>query len=355
MSIACVAAVWCLLAPPSSLHAETLRHVPTVFHQTVSASTPPALRVKSGDTVTTSTLDDLGAGADGKTVAKGPNPLTGPFHVAGAEPGDLLVITLTKLTPNRASGTSTSYAGSHALAPGAIDTKPDDTRFPWTIDKTRGVVRFDLAAVFPAVPWKTRFSRTTFELPLRPSLGFIGLAPADGAEDGSADVGPTGGNLISGTLAAGTKVMLPVMQPGAMLMLGHGHARQGDGQFAGTGVETSLDVEFSVELIKKKEWPHSSVVRPSTVVGEFAQGWPRLETAESIMTIGSGPSLQQAVQRATLELHRWLDDDFGFSEKSVSIFLGQALEYELTSVSGPRFVVTARVRKAYLPPPTPAE
>ena len=52
-----------------------------------------------------------------------------------------------------------------------------------------------------------------------------------------------------------------------------------------------MDVEFSVEVVKKKEWPHSSVARPSTVVGEFAQGWPRVETDDYLMTIGSASSL----------------------------------------------------------------
>ena len=148
--------------------------------------------------------------------------------------------------------------------------------------------------------------------------------------------------------------MLPVLQPGALLFLGHGHARQGDGDVTGTGIETSMDVEFSVEVVKKKEWPHSSVVRPSTVVGEFEQGWPRVETGEYLMTVGSAPTLQAALQNATLELHHWLDDDFGLSEKSVSLFVGQAIEYEIGGVSGPSFTVVARVRKSYLPAPPPA-
>ena len=120
--------------------------------------------------------------------------------------------------------------------------------------------------------------------------------------------------------------MLPVFQPGALLFLGHGHARQGDGGVTGTGVETSLDVEFSVEVVKKQEWPHSSVARPSTVVGEFEMKWPRIESADYLMTVGSGTTLQQALQHATLELHHWLDDDFGLSERAVNIFVGQALD-----------------------------
>ena len=147
--------------------------------------------------------------------------------------------------------------------------------------------------------------------------------------------------------------MLPVFQPGALLFLGHGHARQGDGGVTGTGVETSLDVEFSVEVVKKKEWPHSSVARPSTVVGEFEMKWPRIESSEYLMTVGSGTTLLQALQHATLELHHWLDDDFGLSERAVNIFVGQAIEYEVATVGDAAFTVVAKVRKSYLPRPAP--
>jgi acetamidase/formamidase len=112
-------------------------------------------------------------------------------------------------------------------------------------------------------------------------------------------------DLVSSHLTTGARVMLPVFQTGALLFLGPGHARQGDGGVTGTGIETSMDVEFSVEVVKKKEWPHSSVTRPSTVVGEFEQGWPRVET----------------------------DDDLSIAE--------------------PAFTVVAKVRKAYLPRPAP--
>jgi acetamidase/formamidase len=190
-------------------------------------------------------------------------------------------------------------------------------------------------------------------MPLRPSLASIGVAPARAESLRTTTAGRFGGNLVSSAVTAGSRVMLPVLQTGALLFLGHGHARQGDGGVTGTGIETSMDVEFSVEVVKKKEWPHSSVARPSTVVGEFEQGWPRVETDEYLMTIGTASSLQEALQHATIELHHWLDDDFGLSEKTVSIFVGQAMEYEITSVAEPSVTVVAKVRKSYLPRPAP--
>lgn len=330
------------------LQADTHRYAPAVFYATYSAAHPPATRIRSGDRVATTTLDDAGAGADGKAVTQAGNPLTGPFYVEGAEPGDLLVVTIEQLQPNRTTGASTSLMSAGAIAAGGLEGKPDQKRFGWTIDKAAGVVRLDLQSAIPNTDWRTRFVSPIFELPLRPTLGSIGVAPAGEA---SATSGSFGGNMMSSAITAGARVMLPVFQPGALLFLGHGHARQGDGDITGTGVETSLDVEFSVTLVKKKEWPHSSVVRPSTVVGEFPQGWPRIETEDYVMTVGSASSLGAALQNATLELHHWLDDDFGLSEKTVSIFLGQAMEYEIAKVAEPSYTVVAKVRRADLPKP----
>ena len=220
----------------------------------------------------------------------------------------------------------------------------------WTIDAAKGVVRFDLQAV-GRTGWQTRFEAPVFEMPLAPALASVSVAPAGQDLVPTTMAGPFGGNMSAAGITAGARVMLPVFQPGALLFLGHGHARQGDGGVTGTGVETSLDVEFSVEVVKKKEWPHSSVARPSTVVGEFEMKWPRIESREYLMTVGSGTTLQQALQHATLELHHWLDDDFGLSERAVNIFVGQAMEYEVATVSDAAFTVVAKVRKSYLPRP----
>src|SRR5215467_12624467 len=80
-----------------SAAAETHRFVPDHFYGTYSAAHPPALRIKPGDTVVTKTIDAAGVDWNGKQVAQGPNPQTGPFFVEGAEPGDVLVVTFVKI------------------------------------------------------------------------------------------------------------------------------------------------------------------------------------------------------------------------------------------------------------------
>ena len=117
----------------------------------------------------------------------------------------------------------------------------------WTIDKARGVARLDQADVQPG----------GLELPLRPMLGCVGVAPARKEAISTATPGSFGGNMDYAGLNAGVRVMLPVYEPGALLFIGDGHARQGEGEVTGTGLETSMDVEFTVQLVKRNSigWP----------------------------------------------------------------------------------------------------
>jgi amidase len=314
--------VW--IAASSSIDAETHRFIPEKFYNTYSFAHPPALRLKPGDRVVTKTIDAAGTDWNGKAVASGPNPQIGPFYVEGAEPGDMLVVTLEKMETNRAMAYSSSLLAPYAVDPGAIAARVDREakRLTWTIDKTRAVARLDQADVQPG----------GLELPLRPMLGCIGVAPARKEAISTAAPGTFGGNMDYAFMGAGVKLMLPVNEPGALLFLGDGHARQGEGEVAGTGLETSLDVEFSVALVKKK-----------TI------GWPRLETETHVMVLGSARPLLEAFQHATTELQRWLMADYGLTERGAQTFMGQATEYEIANVVDPNFTVVAKIRKALLP------
>ena len=280
------------------------------------------------------------------TAAEGGSALAGPFYIAGAEPGDLIVVSIDKLEPKGTTGMAPAFMAPVSFDPGALSNKPVPA-VPWTIDKAKGVVRLDLQAVIPNVKWLERYTSTMYELPLKPMLSALGVAPTDGAMAPAA--GPFGGMLDYAGITSGVKVLLPVYQAGALLSLGHGYARQGDGAAAGSGIETAMDVEFSVELVKKKEWPHSSVMRAFTVAGEFPIEWPRIVAPDYIAAVGSAPTLLGALQHATSELHHWMDDDYGFSEKSLSIFLGQAMEYDIAHIGDQSFTVIAKVKTAYLP------
>src|SRR5205823_10335016 len=150
--------------------ADTHQYVPDRFYNTYSFAHPPALHIKPGDRVVTKTIDASGADWNGKSVASGPNPQTGPFFVDGAEPGDMIVVTFEKLETNRAMAYSSSLLAPYTVDPSAIASRVDrdPKRVTWTIDKSRGVARLDQADVQPG----------GLELPLRPMLGCVGVAPA---------------------------------------------------------------------------------------------------------------------------------------------------------------------------------
>ena len=317
-----VAAVALAAAGIDAQTATTHHFIPERFYNTFSGAHPPALRIKPRDRVVTKTIDAAGTDWNGKAVAAGPNPQTGPFYIEGAEPGDTLVVTIAKIETNRTTAYSGSLLAPYAVDPAAIAARVEREarRANWSIDKAKGIVRLDMPDITPAI-----------ELPLRPMLGCVGVAPARKEAVATITPGSFGGNMDYAGLTAGVTLMLPVSEPGALLFIGDGHARQGEGEVVGTGLETSMDVEFTVDVIKKK-----------TIA------WPRLENDTHIMVLGSERPLLQALQHATTELHRWLIADYKYSERSASLLMGQALEYEIANVVDPHFTVVAKLRKALL-------
>ena len=236
----------------------------------------------------------------------------------------MIVVSIEKLETNRASAYASSLLAPYAVTPQAIAARVDrePKRTTWTIDQARGVARLDQVELQPG----------GIELPLKPMLGCIGVAPARKEAISTAAPGAFGGNMDYASMGAGVTLMLPVNEPGALLFLGDGHARQGEGEVVGTGLETSMDVEFSVALVKQK-----------------AIGWPRLETETHVMVLGSARPLLEALQLATTELQRWLAADYGLTERGAQILMGQAAEYEIANVVDPNFTVVAKIRKALIP------
>jgi acetamidase/formamidase len=320
IAAATVVAAPALPSQPPQAH----RFQPTAYYTTYSFAHPPALHIRPGDRVATTTIDAAGFDASGKRVSPGGNPQTGPFYVEGAEPDDTLVVTIDKIAPNRATGYSGSLLAPYAVTPQAIADRidRDPKRMIWNIDVAKGTVSIDSPDLTPP----------RLELPLRPMLGCIAVAPARKEAIAAITPGAFGGNMDYAGMTAGVTLMLPVNEPGALLFLGDGHARMGEAEAAGTGVETSMDVEFTVHLVKKKPI-----------------AWPRLETDAYIMVLGSARPLLEAFQLATSEMHRWLIADYGFSERGASTFMGQALEYEIANVVDPNFTVVAKMRKGLLP------
>jgi acetamidase/formamidase len=132
----------------------------------------------------------------------------------------------------------------------------------------------------------------------------------------------------------GVTVYFPVFMPGALFFLGDGHALQGDGEISGTGVETSFEVQFTVELIKGKQIE-----------------WPRGENADYIFTVGNARPLDQALQHATTEMLRWLQADYGLSPREATLLLGYAGRYDLGNVFDPAYTMVCKIPKRVLQSP----
>ena len=303
---------------------ETHRFEPSEYHNTFSFAHEPVLSIKPGDRVITKTIDARGFDAENQQVGERPNPQTGPFYVEGAEPGDVLVVRFEKIEPSRPTAWSSSVLAPYTSDPAYLrhEAEREQTTETWEIDKARRVARVTSDTIQPK----------GIEVPLRPMMGCVAVAPARKEAVATSTPGAFGGNMDYNGIVAGVSLMLPVSEPGALLFVGDGHARQGDGEVVGNALEVSMDVEFTVELIK-----------------DGRIGWPRMETEDHIMTLGSARPLLQALQHATTELQRWLMADYGFDERGSSLLLGHAMEYDIANVVDPHFTVVAKIRKDLLP------
>jgi len=288
---------------------------PTRFFNLLGLREPPALVLRPGDSVRTWTLDAHGFDQHEKQVGERPNPLTGPFHVEGAEPGDALAVRLDGLQPNRSGCWSHRYLAENALEPSSVRRLPEQAYIRWNIDRKRRTVS-------PAEP------PAGLELPLKPMLGCIGTSPADGQVLSTATAGTHGGNMDYPGIAEGATIYLPVFVSGGELYLGDGHATQGDGEIAGSGTEVSFDVRFTVNLLKGRRI-----------------GCPRGENAEWLFTLGNARPLEQALQQATSEMVRWLEQDYALEPASIGLLLGQAVRYQLANVFDPAYTMVCKVPK----------
>jgi amidase len=298
------------------------RHIfePSVFHNAIGAA-EPGLIVADGDTVIAATVDARGVDKHDAPVASRPNPMTGPFFVAGAEPGDTLGVHIERMTPSRGTGWTCTPLAPNVVDPSELAKMPEREQCFWTIDRQKGVARL----VDPPS------SLADWTVPLAPMIGCFGVAPAGGQAISTATSGPFGGNMDYRLFGPGATAYFPVSVAGALFYLGDGHACQGDGEIVGTGIETSFEIEFTVRVLKGK-----------TI------NWPRGETADDIFTIGNARPLDQALQHATSEMVAWLAADYGLDLTAASHLLGQTVRYDVANVYNPAYSVACRLSKGVL-------
>jgi amidase len=258
----------------------------------------------------------------------GGNPETGPFYIEGAIPGDTLAIKINRLRLNRNSAGSGDRIVPGAVQPGYYRDAKFNDKFSsdWTLDRDTNT----------ATLAKPTDRLKNFKVTLQPMLGCIGVAPPASQSFRSGWLGSWGGNMDYNGVREGVTVYLPVYQDGALLFVGDGHALEGDGELTGDALETSMDVEFTVDLIK----------------GKSTQA-PRFENDEYLMASGIAGSLQDALQQATTELARWLERDYKLSPNESNIILGSSIRYDIAEVVDPQVHIVAKIRKAVLAPLLP--
>ena len=211
-----------------------------------------------------STIHDV-AGLDFSKV----NPVAGPVFVDGAEPGDVLKVTLLSFTPS-GWGWTANIPGFGLLA----DEFKDPALHLW---------RYDPKTLAPAL-----FGRWA-KVPLKPFTGTIGVAPAAPGLHGIVPPRRVGGNMDVRDIALGTELFLPVEVAGALFSVGDTHAAQGDGEVCGTAIESPMRVALRFDLLKQQ-----------------ALAFPRFRTEGPVsrhldgkgyeVTTGIGPDLMKAAR-----------------------------------------------------------
>jgi amidase len=302
----------------------TLDNVKTVF-----GVAPPVATLHPGDILDTHTLDCF-AGAlkkpgDTLSMVKMDNPLSGPFYVEGAEPGDTLVVRFLDLTVDGDQGVGTYSPGFGALSTSTYTPmlNPDLPERIWyyPIDHASNTATF-----------KAADSNFTTKIPLHPFMGCVGDAPADGEARSSIVPAEFGGNMDSPEASAGNTLYLPVSVKGALLYLGDGHAAMGDGEVAGSAIEVPMHVRVQVDVIKGKKI-----------------AWPRFENDDYLMAAGIYRPLEDAARIAYTELVKWIHDDYGLSELDTYELLSKVAEVRVSELVDPNYVVIAKINKKYLP------
>ena len=304
--------------------------VPTVFYRQFSPFNAPVLTVSPGDTIHTTTVDAGGTDEKGVTRVLGGNPETGPFYIAGAAPGDVLAVHLTHLRLNR------DWAiGDDGIVDRGVDSdlavkvKDGFKNVRWHLDVQRGV----------ATSEKPGEHLSQYAVPLHPMLGCVAVATGSAqAPPGTGDSGRFGGNMDFNEVAEGATIYLPVSVPGALLYVGDGHAAQGDGELNGNALETSMDVEFTVDVLPHKGMPG-----------------PRVESATHIMAMGLDGSIDGAFRDATANMAQWLMDDYKLTGSEVAQVLGTAAEYKVSEVADRNAGVVLKINKDRLRGLTPAK
>ena len=295
------------------------------FHYVYGPYAKPVLTIDPGDVVVVETEDAFGGvitseqdSPTAKLQFPFLNPQCGPVAVSGVEKGDCLAVQIHAVETRGAQP-----AGTTCIIPefgglvGTASTAMLNAPLPERVRKMH--VDRD------GVRWSDKII-----LPYEPFIGTIGVSPEIEAIS-SLQPDYHGGNMDLPDVAPGAILYFPVHTKGGLLYVGDCHATQGDGELSGVAIEQRATVTMQVDVIKN--W-------------SFA--WPRLETENVLMTIGSARPLEDAARIAYRELVRWMSADYGFDEIDAYMLLSQAGRIRLGNMVDPKYTMGASILKKYL-------
>ncbi|GAB4083084.1 acetamidase [Modestobacter muralis] len=315
-----------------TLEVVSLDPTPDQLRYTFGGGGEPLLRVQPGTVVELTTEDCFGGRV--RTVEDLPtrvcefpylNPVTGPVHVEGAEPGDTLAVHVIDIAPARDWAVSTTFPHFGALTAthetAMLHDPLEEVVWVYEVDREAGTCLF-----------RPRRGGPEVELPLDCMHGTLGVAPAAGQVFMSITPAAHGGNMDTPELRAGTTVYLGVNVPGAQLSLGDGHCRQGEGEVCGTAVEAAMRTVVVVDLIKGG-----------------APAWPRLENDEFLMSTGSVRPLEDAYRVSQRDLVGWAAELAGWDVLDAYQLVSQAGLAPVGNVVDTNYTMVAKLPKRFLP------
>jgi amidase len=303
---------------------QSIQFVPTTYSREFSSQPAPVLRIQQGDTIHTTSIDALGIDRNGVKVSERGNPLTGPFFVEGAEPGDILAVTLLNVSLNRNFATTLNTLIPKVLPkPIAKKAWRSGRLIKWQLDLAN--------KTGSPIDTGTRLQKLSIQL--HPFLGCVGVAPDGSKGIGTGASGPYGGNLDFRQNTTGATVYLPVFHSGALLFLGDGHAAQGDGELNGDALETSMNFSFAVRVMKKDSFPLQT---------------PMVEDKDYLMFFGIESSLDKSLKVATESLREWLQTNYKLTLREASQVIGPVVQYRIPKIAATKVEVVALIPKKIL-------
>lgn len=288
----------------------------------------PVRTVRLGEPFTVFTEDCFGgrlSSRDGRPREVAPypqvNPLAGPFAVEEVKAGDIIAIRVLALEPARPWGVAT-VSPNFGLLSGTrmnpnLQPEQDEHVWIWRLSEDGRFLRTET------------LNDRSMQVPFRPFLGTVGVAPAHGEVRLSVVPGDFGGNLDLPDLGPGAALHLRANCDGAHIYVGDGHFAQGDGEIAGTAVEGALHATILVEKLPP----------------DPTFDWPRLETETRQGTIGTARPLEDAVRVAVAGLVRWVAAREGLPLADAHQLVSQSCSLRIGNLVNPLFSVLATTPK----------